>query len=167
VGRPSGPGDEAKLRRRSKLVGAGLGAWRRGDGVGMATVEYGEVRGPFYRVRGWEGRRCSEGNGRRRSAPLMAFNPSVLGGERRGRRPVRKGKWRRSSGTQFCAEEATGGHGDAVVRRRSVKRWWCHKEEDEAEAPGAGRLHSGKADMAPGVGGAQARWAGKGREEAQ
>jgi hypothetical protein len=27
-------------------------------GWGMATVEYGEVRGPFYRVGGWEGRRC-------------------------------------------------------------------------------------------------------------
>jgi hypothetical protein len=31
-----------------------------------------------------DGRRCGEGNGRRRSAPLMAFTPSVLGGERRG-----------------------------------------------------------------------------------
>jgi hypothetical protein len=32
---------------------------------GMATVEYGEVRGPFYRAGGFEGRRCSEGNRRR------------------------------------------------------------------------------------------------------
>jgi hypothetical protein len=54
-------------------------------GWGMATVQYGEVRGPFYRAGGWEGRRCGEGNGRRRSAPLMAFKPLVLGGERRGR----------------------------------------------------------------------------------
>jgi hypothetical protein len=54
-------------------------------GWGMATVEYGEVRGPFYRARGWEGRRCGEGNSRQRSAPLMAFKPSILGGERRGR----------------------------------------------------------------------------------
>jgi hypothetical protein len=30
-----------------------------------------------------------------------------------------------------------------------------------------GHLHSRKADAAPSVGGAQARWAGKGREEAQ
>jgi hypothetical protein len=30
-----------------------------------------------------------------------------------------------------------------------------------------GRLHSGKADAVAGVGGAQAGWAGKGREEAQ
>jgi hypothetical protein len=32
-------------------------------GWGMATVEYDEVRGPFYRARGWEGRRCGEGKG--------------------------------------------------------------------------------------------------------
>jgi hypothetical protein len=53
-------------------------------GRGMTTVEYWEVRGPFYRAGGWEGRGCGEGNGRHRSAPLMAFTPSVLGGERRG-----------------------------------------------------------------------------------
>jgi hypothetical protein len=40
------------------------------------------------------------------------------------------------------------------VRRRSVMRWQRREEEDEAEAPGAGRLHSGKADAAPSVGGA-------------
>jgi hypothetical protein len=79
-------------------------------GWGMATVEYGKVRGPFYRAGGWEGRQCGERNGQRRSAPLMAFKPSVLGGERRGRRPVWKGKRRRSSSTRFCAEEATRGH---------------------------------------------------------
>jgi hypothetical protein len=33
--------------------------------------------------------------------------------------------------------------------------------------PEAGPLQSGKADVAPGEGGAQAGWAGKGREEAQ
>jgi hypothetical protein len=135
-------------------------------GWGMATVEYGKVRGPFYRAGGWEGRQCGEGNGRRWSAPLMAFKPSVLGGERRGRRPVWKGKRRRSSGTRFCAEEATRGHGGALVHWRSVARWRHCEEEDEAEVPEAGRLHSRKADAAPGVGGAQAGWAGKGREEA-
>jgi hypothetical protein len=92
-------------------------------GWGMATVDYGDVRGPFCRARGWEGRRCGEGNSRRQSVPLMAFKPSVLGGERRGRRPVRKGKRRRLSGTRFRVEEATGGHGGVVVRRRSVVRW--------------------------------------------
>jgi hypothetical protein len=61
-------------------------------GWGMATVEYGEVRGPFYRARGWEGRWCSEGNGRRRSAPLMAFKHSVLGGERRGDAWFKRGR---------------------------------------------------------------------------
>jgi hypothetical protein len=136
-------------------------------GWGMATVEYGEVRGPFYRARGREGRWCGEGNDRMWSAPLMAFKPSVLGGERRGRRPVRKGKRRRSSGTRFRAEEAIGGHGGVAACRRSIARWRRREEEDEADAPGAGRLHLGKADAASGVGGVQAGWAGKGRKEAQ
>jgi hypothetical protein len=34
AGQPSGLGDEAKLWWRSELVGTGLGARRRGDGVG-------------------------------------------------------------------------------------------------------------------------------------
>jgi hypothetical protein len=34
AGRPSGSDDEAKLRRWSELIGTGLGARRRGDGVG-------------------------------------------------------------------------------------------------------------------------------------
>jgi hypothetical protein len=96
----------------------------------------------------------------------MAFEPSVLGRERRGRRPVRKGKRRRSSGTRFCAKEATGGHGGTAAQRRSIVRWQRREEEDEAEALGARHLHSWKADVASGVGGAQAGWAGKGREEA-
>jgi hypothetical protein len=41
AGRPSGLGDEAKLRRRLELIGAGLGAQRRGDEVGDG---YGGVR---------------------------------------------------------------------------------------------------------------------------
>jgi hypothetical protein len=53
------------------------------------------------------------------------------------------------------------------MHRRSIVRWRRREEEDEAEAPGAGCLHSGKANTAPGVGGAQAGWADKGREEAQ
>jgi hypothetical protein len=84
-----------------------------------------------------------------------------------GRCPVQKGKRRRSSGTRFRVEEATGGHGGAAACQRPVVRWQLREEEDDAEEPGAGRLHSGKADAAPGVGGAQAGWAGKGREEAQ
>jgi hypothetical protein len=136
-------------------------------GWGMATVESGEVRGPFYRAKGWEGKWCGEGNGKRWSAPLMAFKPSVFGGERRRQLPGQKGKWRRLSGTRFLAEEATGGHGGTAARWRSVMRWRRREEEDEAEAPGAGRFHSGNAGVAPGVGGALAGWAGKGREEAQ
>jgi hypothetical protein len=97
----------------------------------------------------------------------MAFKPSILGGERMGRRPVRKGKRRRSSGTLFRAEEATGGHGGVAVHRHLVVRWRHREEEDEVEASGAGHLHIGKADATLGIGGAQARWAGKGREEAQ
>jgi hypothetical protein len=84
----------------------------------------------------------------------MAFKPSVLGGERTGQRPVQKGKRRRSSGTRFRAEEATEGHGGMAVHRRLVTRWRRREEEDEAEASGAGRLHSGKADAAQSVGGA-------------
>jgi hypothetical protein len=155
AGRLSGPGDEAKLRWRAELIGVGLGARRRGDGVGDGYVEYGEVRGLFYRAGGWEGRQCGEGNDRRWSVPLMAFKPSVLGGERR-----------RSSGTQFRAEEVTGGHGGVAAHWRLVAMWRHREEEDVAEATGAGRLHSGKADAAPGVGGTQAGWADKGREEA-
>jgi hypothetical protein len=106
-------------------------------GWGMATMEYGEIRGPFYRTGGWEGRQCGEGNVWKRSAPLMAFKPLVLGGESRGRRLVQKGK-RRSSGTRFCAEEATRGYGGTAARRRSVVMWCHREEEDEAEALGVG-----------------------------
>jgi hypothetical protein len=42
------------------------------------------------------------------------------------------------------------------VRRCSIARWRHREQEDEAEAPGAGRLHLGKADAALGVGGTQA-----------
>jgi hypothetical protein len=42
------------------------------------------ARGSFYWVGGWEGRQCGEGNGQRRRCAFKAFNPSVLGGERRG-----------------------------------------------------------------------------------
>jgi hypothetical protein len=59
------------IGRHRRMVAAAFGAhrrraWtrRRGDGVGVAAVEYCEVRGPFYRAGGWEGRRCGEGNGR-------------------------------------------------------------------------------------------------------
>jgi hypothetical protein len=41
-----------------------------------------------------------------------------------------------------------------VARRCSVARWRHREEEDEAEKPGVGRLLSGKADAAPGIGGA-------------
>jgi hypothetical protein len=90
-----------------------------------------------------------------------------FGRGKEGARPVWKGKRRRSSSTRFRVGEATGGHGGVAARQRSVMRWQRHEEEDEAEVPGAGRLHSRKADAAPGVGGVQAGWAGKGREEAQ
>jgi hypothetical protein len=43
-----------------------------------------DARGSFYRAGGWEGRRCGEGNGRRRRCAFRAFNLSVMGGERRG-----------------------------------------------------------------------------------
>jgi hypothetical protein len=81
----------------------------------------------------------------------MAFKPSILGVERRGRRLVRKGKRRRSSHTRFHVEEATEGHGGAAARRRSVVRWRRHEEQNETEASGAGRLHSRKVDAASGV----------------
>jgi hypothetical protein len=42
------------------------------------------ARGSFYRAGGWEGRRCGEGNDRRRRCAFKAFNPLVMGGERRG-----------------------------------------------------------------------------------
>jgi hypothetical protein len=105
--------------------GRSSSAWgldRKGEemGWGMAAVEYCEARGRFYRARGWEGRQCGEGNDRRRSALLMSFTPSVSGGERRGRRPVRKGKRMRSSGTRFRAEEVIGGHGGTPAFGREV-----------------------------------------------
>jgi hypothetical protein len=66
--------------RWPELIGVGLGLRRRGIGVANGCRGVLRGQGPFYRVGGWEGRRCGEGNGRRRSAPLMAFTPSVLGG---------------------------------------------------------------------------------------
>jgi hypothetical protein len=51
------------------------------------------ARGSFYWVGGWEGRQCGEGNGQRWRCAFKAFNPSVLGGERRGEWGVnREGK---------------------------------------------------------------------------
>jgi hypothetical protein len=44
-------------------------------GVGRVEARRGEAE---------SGMRCGEGKGRRRSAPLMAFKSSVLGGEMRG-----------------------------------------------------------------------------------
>jgi hypothetical protein len=76
-----------------------------------------------------------------------------------------RGKEGATPGSEGEEEEVE--HGGAAERRRSVARWWHREEQDEAEAPGAGRLHSRKTDAAPGIGGAQAGWAGKGGEEAQ
>jgi hypothetical protein len=49
------------------------------------------ARGSFYRAGGWEGRRCNEGNDRRQRCTFKAFNPSVMGGERRGEWGVKGG----------------------------------------------------------------------------
>jgi hypothetical protein len=97
----------------------------------------------------------------------MTFKPLVLGGQRRGRRPVWKGEEEeieRHSIPSRGGDWRAWGRGSAPAFDREVRH---HEEEDEMEAPGAGRLHSGKVGATPGVGGAQAGWAGKGREEAQ
>jgi hypothetical protein len=76
----------SKVWRRGDRVGwarssSAQGLEREGEemGWGMATMEYGEVRGPFYRAGGWEERRCGEGNSRRWSVPLMAIQFSGEG----------------------------------------------------------------------------------------
>jgi hypothetical protein len=65
-------------------------------GVGRVEAQRGKIesgtrcsgvfgaRGSFYKAGGWEGRRCGEGNGRWQRCAFKAFNPSVMGGERRG-----------------------------------------------------------------------------------
>jgi hypothetical protein len=80
-------------------------------GWGMATVEYGEVRGPFYRVGGWEGRKCGEGNDQQRSAPLMAFKPSVLGGKGGGDARFRRGRGRGRAALDYVQRRRLEGMG--------------------------------------------------------
>jgi hypothetical protein len=57
--------------------------------VGRGAVGCCGARGSFYRAEEREWRRCGEGNGRRRRCALKAFNPLILGGERRGEWGVR------------------------------------------------------------------------------
>jgi hypothetical protein len=66
------------------------------------------ARGSFYRAGGREGRRCGEGNDRRRGCAFKAFNPSVLGGERRGEWGVKGG-----GGMRCCFWERRGRRGGA------------------------------------------------------
>jgi hypothetical protein len=106
-------------------------------GWGMATVEYGKVRGPFYRAGGWEGRQCGDGNGRRWSAPLMAFNLRFWegkgGGDARFRR-VRGGGRAALDSVQRRRPEGMGARrranvrlrGGGVVRRKTRRR---HREQ--------------------------------------
>jgi hypothetical protein len=65
------------------------------------------------------GGRCGEGNGQQRSAPLMAFKPLVLGGERRGEWGVKRGQ----NGAPFLGEEGSSGQ-------------WQREGEVTAAAPG-------------------------------
>jgi hypothetical protein len=116
VTRPNCGGGRSSLAQGLERGGEEMG-W------GMAMVEYGEVRGPFYRVEGWEGRRCCEGNGWRWSAPLMAFKTSILGGERRGRRPVQKGEEEEVKQHSIpCrgGDRRAWGHGNAPTFDREV-----------------------------------------------
>jgi hypothetical protein len=99
-------------RRRWTETAAGLssvwGEWRHGEvkqGVGQGAVGCCSARSSFYRAGGWEGRRCGEGNGRWQSVPLMAFKPSVLGGERRGEWGV---KWGQNAAPFPGAEGSSG-----------------------------------------------------------
>jgi hypothetical protein len=105
--------------------------------------------GSFYRAGGWEGRRCGEGNGRRRRCAFKAFNPSVTGGERRGEWGV-KG---RGNAVPFPREERLSGR-----RERTG--------EVAAAAPGQasrGRRRSGSLTGWAGKGGR--RWATAGLEK--
>jgi hypothetical protein len=120
-------GDEEAARRRGVVAVVGARrrrAWTAEEriwGEGWLPWSIARPRVPFIGpLMGGEAVRCGEGNGRRWSAPLMAFTPSVSGGERRGRRPVQKGKRMRSSGTRFRAEEVPGGHGGTPAFGREV-----------------------------------------------
>jgi hypothetical protein len=108
------------------------------------------ARGSFYRAGGWEGRRCSEGNGQRRRCTFKAFNSSVMGGERRGEWGVKgegkcgtisgrgvwsaQGRWRRRHpvgltdrvGPPISEGEAMGRQGRKG--REEVGHGWAGKE---------------------------------------
>jgi hypothetical protein len=71
--------------------------------VGQGAVGCCDARGSFYRARGWEGRRCGEGNDRQRRCAIKAFNPLVLGGERRGEWGVKRGQ----NAAPFLGEEGS------------------------------------------------------------
>jgi hypothetical protein len=98
--------------RRWTVTAAGWssvwGEWRHGEAkqrVGRGAVGCCGARGSFYRAGGWEGRRCDKENGRRRRCAIKAFKPSVLGGERRGERGVKRGQ----NAAPFPREEGSSG----------------------------------------------------------
>jgi hypothetical protein len=70
------------------------------------------ARGSFYRAGGRKGRRCSEGNSRLRRCAFKAFNPLVMGGERRGEWGVKR------EGISDTVFERGGGGGSARGRWR-------------------------------------------------
>jgi hypothetical protein len=101
-------GRTATVDRNSGGLELGGGEWSHGEvkqRVGGGAVGCYGARSSFYRAGGWEGRRCGEGNGRRRRCAIKAFKPSVLGGERRGEWGVKRGQ----NAAPFPREEGSSG----------------------------------------------------------
>jgi hypothetical protein len=103
------------------------------------------ARGSFYRAEGREGRWCGEGNGRRRRCAFKAFNPSVLGWERRGEWGVKgEGKCGAVSGRGgvIGAVGARGGGGGGGARSGFRRKKtvgltdWVGPRVSEGEATG-------------------------------
>jgi hypothetical protein len=169
-GRCGAGGRTATVDRNSGGLELGGGEWSHGEvkqRVGRGAVGCYGARSSFYRARGWEGRRCGEGNGRRRRCAIKAFKTLVLGGERRGEWGVKRGpKYGAISGRGWVIEAAGacrgggGGGARSGFRRKKTTRLTdsVGPPVSEGEATGqAGPERKGR-------GGLRLGW--KGKEEA-
>jgi hypothetical protein len=100
-------------------------------GWGTAAMRTREGEGSFYRPRTAEGRWSNKVNAGGSGGVLMALQTSVSGWERRGRRPLQVGKWRRHCGISvpMCWRWPEGGRRGGMKPVRGSGCCWL-KEED-------------------------------------
>jgi hypothetical protein len=127
------------------------------------------ARGSFYRAKVQEGRWCGEGNGRWRRCAFKAFNPSVMGGERRGEWRVKgEGKCSTVSGRGGVvrAVGACGGGGGSGARsgfrRKKTAELSYRVGPPISEGEATGRLgRKGREEVGHGWAGKEGRRSGR------